>query len=324
MLPVRSSLRTTFFALALLLVPGNAAARQESLPTSVAPASVPAPVFESSPAVQEVPTGTALRPALWLVRDEDTVIYLFGTVHLLKPGLNWLNGPIADALARSDTLVTEIVKSPEGDLALRGAVLEFALLPEGYTLRSLMLPERRKAFEGLLVREGIAVDSFDAYEPWYPALVLSMLPLVKHGMVPEAGVEAKLALLHGSRPKEALENARDQIQLFDTLSQGAQLAYLDSVVSNYDKIGPQMEALVDSWAEGDAEAIGAAMTANFDSPEVIDALIRKRNKAWADWITQRMAQPGTLFMAVGAGHLAGSDSVQHYLSLAGVKTERVQ
>lgn len=316
----KSVLRTTALALALLLVPGTALARQQGLPTPVPPAAVTQDVR----AVQEVQGGPALRPALWLVRDEDTVIYLFGTVHLLKPGLNWLTGPVADALTRSDTLVTEIVKTPEGDLALQGAVMELALLPEGHSLRSLMLPERRHAFEALLVREGIAADSFDAYEPWYPALVLSMLPLIKHGMVPEAGVEAKLAQIHGSRPKEALENAREQIQLFDTLSQGAQLAYLDSVVANYDTIGSQMEDLVSAWGKGDAEAIGAAMTANFDSPEVIDALIRKRNKAWADWIARRMARPGTLFLAVGAGHLAGPDSVQHYLSLAGVKTDRVQ
>lgn len=322
MLSFKSVLRATALALALLLVPENAAARQQDLSTPVPPAAAYGSV--TVPVVQDVTAGPALRPALWLVRDEDTVIYLFGTVHLLKPGLNWLTGPVADALARSDTLVTEIVKSPEGDLALQGAVMELALQPKGHNLRSLMLPERRKAFEALLVREGIAADSFDAYEPWYPALVLSMLPLIKHGMVPEAGVEAKLALIHGSRPKEALENARDQIQLFDTLSQGAQLAYLDSVVTNYDTIGPQMEDLVSAWGKGDAEAIGAAMTANFDSPEVIDALIRKRNKAWADWISQRMARPGTLFLAVGAGHLAGPDSVQHYLSLAGVKTDRVQ
>ena len=60
-----------------------------------------------------------------------------------------------------------------------------------------------------------------------------------------------------------------------------------------------------------------------DSPEVAEKLLINRNKNWAAWIKQRMTKPGTVFIAVGAGHLAGPDSVQAQLAKLGVKSTRV-
>jgi uncharacterized protein YbaP (TraB family) len=37
-----------------------------------------------------------------------------------------------------------------------------------------------------------------------------------------------------------------------------------------------------------------------------------------------MAEPGTVMVAVGAGHLAGSDSVQDFLMKRGLTVSRVQ
>jgi uncharacterized protein YbaP (TraB family) len=53
-------------------------------------------------------------------------------------------------------------------------------------------------------------------------------------------------------------------------------------------------------------------------------LIRKRNAAWADWLTKRLDKPGTIFVAVGAGHLAGEDSVQTMLDAKGLRATRLQ
>jgi len=52
-------------------------------------------------------------------------------------------------------------------------------------------------------------------------------------------------------------------------------------------------------------------------------LLTERNRRWAAWIKARMAKPGTVFLAVGAGHLAGSDSVVADLGKAGLTAERV-
>lgn len=290
-------------------------------PALADPQRLPTPV---PPTLEVVEAGPRLSPALWLVRDADTTIYLFGTVHMLKPGLNWLNGPVKDALDRSDVLVTEVVDDEASDAAIKQAMIKSALLPKGQTLRGLMSPEQRAAYEDLLKREGLPLDSFDTYHPWQPGLVLSMLPLMKLGMIPLAGAEEKLVAAAPGKPRLGLETAAFQIGLFANLSQEAQLHYLSNVVRDYDKTAALTEQLVEAWGKGDVETIGSVMNANMDLPELDNAILRDRNKAWAKWIEARLAEPGTVFIAVGAGHLAGPDSVQRQLSADGIRNERVQ
>ena len=59
------------------------------------------------------------------------------------------------------------------------------------------------------------------------------------------------------------------------------------------------------------------------TPALYKLLISDRNKAWAEWIDSRLDKPGKVFMAVGAGHLAGRDSVQRYLKDKGIASSRV-
>jgi uncharacterized protein YbaP (TraB family) len=54
-----------------------------------------------------------------------------------------------------------------------------------------------------------------------------------------------------------------------------------------------------------------------------ERLLTQRNANWAGWIEQRLQEPGTVFIAVGAGHLAGTDSVQRQLRRRGLKVERI-
>ena len=75
----------------------------------------------------------------------------------------------------------------------------------------------------------------------------------------------------------------------------------------------------------DARALARDMNESLkDSPEVAKTLLTDRNARWATWIKQRMAKPGTVFIAVGAGHLAGADSVQAQLAKQGVTAQRIQ
>jgi len=82
--------------------------------------------------------------------------------------------------------------------------------------------------------------------------------------------------------------------------------------------------MVTEWVEGDADALAALMNEGMSDPEAAEALLYSRNRNWAEWIDARLEQPGTVFMAVGAGHLAGEKSVQDYLTERGIVSKRVQ
>ena len=83
--------------------------------------------------------------------------------------------------------------------------------------------------------------------------------------------------------------------------------------------------MVAAWWAGDVQKIAVTFDNEMRlSPELSDALLTRRNARWAAWVRARMAQPGTVFMAVGAGHLAGRDAVQAMLGAKGLKVVRVQ
>ena len=114
-----------------------------------------------------------------------------------------------------------------------------------------------------------------------------------------------------------------QIALFDSMPQDAQLSFLDETVEALPKAKTTLDEMVAEWIEGDADQLAALMNAELTDPVLRDRLLTSRNANWAGWIENRLAQPGTVFIAVGAGHLAGVGSVQDQLRKRGVKVRRV-
>ena len=304
-------LRRLAATLAAFLVGQPALADPQSLPTPVAPS------------LREVPPAP-LHPALWMVRDADTTIYLFGTIHALRPGLAWFDARVAKAFGESATLVTEI--ADVGGLDTAQTLLGNAMLPAGQSLRARMSEADRAAYEAALTRASIPAAALDRFKPWYAAVVLSSLPLLRAGYKLEEGVEIQLAAKAraAGKSQQALETAAYQLGLFDALPEASQLAYLRRVVDNLPHVTEQIDTLAAEWGQGDAEGLAKTMNADEADAGLTEALVTRRNQAWAKWIAARLDQPGTVFLAVGAGHLAGPGSVQDQLAGAGLKTERLQ
>lgn len=267
---------------------------------------------------------TEVRPALWKVADEDTTIYLFGTVHLLPESVNWEGGVIGDAIASSDELVTELGELDETRMA---AVMgQRGVFTDGTTLRSLLDEEQLARYEAMVTGLGAPVAAFDQLEPWMTALTLSMLPLMQQGWTPEQGVEKKIDAIFDGREIDAvgLETIEQQADFFDTLPQDVQVAYLMSVIDDFDKIPAMMDTMLTEWKEGDPEGLAALVAQSMGDPVIYKALLVDRNERWSVWIDDRLDEPGTVFMAVGAGHLTGNGSVQEFLTQRGLEVTRIQ
>jgi uncharacterized protein YbaP (TraB family) len=285
--------------------------------------------FLSIPVAAEPPAPLAASaektaPALWKVSDGDTTIWLFGTIHALPAGIDWFGGQVASAFDGSHELVTEITDADP--VEMQQLVLSHATLPQGQTLRGMLTAEQKAAYEKQLGTLGLPLQAFDGYEPWYAAIALSTLPLLKSGYDQQNGVEQVLDARAKAlgRPHGALETAAYQIGLFDSLPLDAQKAYFAEVVDQLPQVTEQLGQIVSAWRKGDADGLAKLMNADEDDPRLIEMLLIRRNKAWADWIKARMDKPGTVFVAVGAGHLAGPGSVQDQLASQGIATQRVQ
>ena len=306
----RTKLAAAVAGLTTLFAPACA---QQRLPTPVASEMVP---------VEQVGrTG----PALWKVADEDTTIWLFGTVHALPKDVDWYDGTIAEALAGSDMLVTEILTDADTPKRTQEAILSRAVLPEGQTLRAMLDAEQTERYEAALARLEMPPGSFDRFEPWYAAMMFSMLPLLKQGYLTDAGVEKVLDGNAGTaKPRGELETIESQLAIFDELPMDARLDYLMEAVDASTDIKALLDAMVAEWLEGDADELAVLMNADMTDPVLMEKLLYARNRAWAEWIDKRLEQPGTVFVAVGAGHLAGAKSVQDALRDRGIATTRVQ
>ena len=265
--------------------------------------------------------GIAAGPALWQVSDADTTIYLFGTVHALPKDKQWFDARIERAWDASDEFVTEIDVTQVG--ASGQALAAAATLPAGQNLRQLMTPENRQQFEEAMVALGLPVEAFDTVNPWYASITMSLLPLLRTGYSPDSGVEQNLGGKVGTKKRDALETVQDQVNLFDKMPLDAQLAFLDQTVEALPEASVSLDQMVGEWAEGDAAELAKLMNSELSNPILRDRLLLQRNANWAVWLDNRLKAPGTVFVAVGAGHLAGSGSVQDKLRKRGIKVRRI-
>jgi len=283
----------------------------------------PSPVASTLAPASDVGLG---KPALWKVADEDTTIYVFGTVHVLPDDVDWYSGPVKTALDSSETLVTEIDMSPAALAQVPVIVQQTAILPQGTTVRSLMNEDQRTTYEAALADLGMPSNALDQMEPWFATLQLSQIAYGKAGFDPANGTETVLERKVGDRMgRDSLETMQMQLAIFDELPQDAQIDYLLETAESIDQIAPTLQAIIDEWAVGDVDDLGNILNEAFKAdPVLADRMLYSRNANWAAWIDDRLDQPGTIFMAVGAGHMAGNQKLQDKLAERGIKMTRIQ
>jgi uncharacterized protein len=316
-------------AAALAFMPGLACAQP--------PAGQPAENVRTEaavPAQPDAPSQPALPgadrdadPALWVVRDADTTIYLFGTFHLLD-GRTWFNDEVRTAFNASAELVLE-ARLPEDQSQMAGMVMRYALDSTGRTIASRLTPAQNAALNERLTAVGVPTGAFDRFEPWFVAMTLTALSAQQLGISGDNGPETILTRAARARaiPIGELEGMEFQIRIFDNMPEPLQVAQLVQTIDEIGEIRSKLGPMLGAWSTGDVERLAALTDDAEEDGENGRALHRimftDRNNAWATWIQQRLARPGTVFIAVGAGHLAGNDSVQAALRTRGIQSARV-
>jgi len=284
------------------------------------------PACAQQPAQAPARAANDADPALWVVKGKQTTIYLFGTIHVLKPGLTWFDEAVKSAFDKADEVKLEIVMPDQA--TMQGLVQATGVAPAGTPPLTQRLPEgKRAAFAKAVTDLGLPANALDRFKPWLAATQLSVAPLSKLGYDSTNGPEEVItaAARQAKKPLTGLETPEQQLGFFGSLSDQAQLQFLESTVDELPKLNEQMASMVDEWARGDPDALAREMNDELkSSPEVAKVLLTDRNARWAQWIKGRMTKPGTVFIAVGAGHLAGPDSVQAQLAKLGLKAERVK
>ena len=266
------------------------------------------------------------KPALWKLSDADTTIYLFGTIHILPKDMAWRTPVLEKAIADSDELVLETADGV--DLTKTAKVMmTMATSPGLPPLADRVPPEKRAGLEALIKSAGVPAKMLDGMETWAAAMMLTAMSFRTMGYNAEDGVERGLATLYGAekKPVLGLETIEQQFGFFDTLPEETQRVFLEGTIEDPETSRATFTAMLRAWASGDTDAIARTFDGEASlTPELREVLMKRRNAAWTDWLAKRLDKPGTVMVAVGAGHLAGQDSVQEMLAARGLKAERVQ
>ena len=267
------------------------------------------------------------RPALWQVSDADTTIYLFGTIHLLPADLEWRTAKFDQALQGSQQLVVETIVDQQHPESIQSAEMSLGfkqgLPPIAQRVPAADVPRLRTA----IASTGVPEKFFDQMKTWLAAIQLLGVQFRTMGLKGSNGPEEVMRqqFLSEHKPIGELETNVEQFSYFDRLPEKAQRSLLEGAIAPQTGMDKDYSGMLASWAKGDVKRIAETFNHDLaDSPDLKQSLLEQRNANWAKWIEQRMAQPGTIMVAVGAGHLAGPDSVVALLQRDGFSVQRVQ
>lgn len=291
----------------------------------VAVAGLPAVAFAAeAPEPRVAPRAAGDGPALWVVRDADSTLYLFGTVHILRPTTAWGSDKIDAAFDSADDVWFEIANLDDQS-GVVPLIQQYGVSLER-PLSSLLSAEDLAGLDAAARSIGSSAAQMEPMRPWLAALTLSVAPLVKAGYDPASGVELilKARADAAGKPVRGLETMEQQIRILSGMSEEAQVGFLRSTLEYFEDATAMLDGLVEAWATGDVEAIERLGVADMReaSEEVYQAMLVRRNTDWADQIQTHLEGSGVTFIAVGAAHLAGEDSVQAILAARGVEVAR--
>lgn len=294
---------------------------------AVAALGLPILVAGSAAASAPAPSAHVARPALWAVSDADTTVYLFGTIHLLPPNYKWRTAKFDKAVAGSEQLMLETIVDENDPQELMAALAGLAFSPGLPPIADRVPPAKRATLEASIKKSGLPRPVFDRMETWAAAFMLLGNQFRDLGLKNGEGVEAVLRNAFKNQGKSIgqLESNREQLGFFDVLPEPAQRALLEGAIEDPKGMRSDFSRMLSAWARGDVNAIASSFNRDLaDSPELKQALLVRRNANWSRWVEQRMASPGSVMVAVGAGHLAGTSSVVEMLKRGGYKVRRVQ
>lgn len=304
---------------------GLLAALAASAALAAAPGAAHAEPTIPVPAVAPIPRAEGAGPPLWVVKDADSTVYLFGTVHLLRPGTAWGSDKVDAAFASASDIWVEI--ADQDDQAVVMPVIQQHGVDPSRPLSSVLSAEDFAAFDKIAQANGASGAALDAYRPWLAAFMISMSGPTDAGYRPEAGVDKTLMDRARAQGKalHGFETADIQVRLIAGMSEEAQIAYLNHYVRNTDRIVANLDGTVTAWLEGDAAETGRLNRANTRDihEDIHRAALIDRNADWTNQIETMMKGSGTAFVAVGAAHLMDQDSVIDMLTARGFTVERL-
>lgn len=267
-------------------------------------------------------------PALFVARDADSTMYLFGTLHLRRPGTPWGGARAQAGVAEAEEIWTELLISPESDAQTQQLAVQLGMAPADRPLSSWLTPEQNARLAAVAQGLGVQPQMLEPMRPWLAGITLSVLPMMRAGYDPSAGADRQIDAFGDANGKRmrAFETAAEQVGLLANFSEEVQRQMLLEAIDEVEKGPAQMERMTTAWETGDLATLEQMVIdeVRLEYPAFYEVLLANRNDAWVVTLKQELEGSGVDFVAVGAGHMLGEDGLVAQLRAAGYAVERVE
>lgn len=264
------------------------------------------------------------KPPVWIVRDADSEVVLFGSIHVLPPGLDWRPGALDQAMAAADDIWFELPIDPASEAETGRLAAAKGYLPAGQTLSALLSPKARARLAAACMKYGMSPDQIDRLEPWYAEVALAVAQFRGEGASTDVGVEKILsASAPSTAARRAFETPAQQIDMFDAAPRAAQLASLEESLAELETDPKAYDKLLSAWMRGDVRRLDREALAPLRkaAPALYERLVTARNTAWTRTLDARLKDKGRTVVVVGVGHLIGPGGVPARLRALGYSVE---
>jgi uncharacterized protein YbaP (TraB family) len=264
----------------------------------------------------------ATRQPLWKIEGKSATVYLLGSVHFLKKENYPLAAPIEAAFERAKVVVFETDMDALEKPELKMKLLSKSTLPEGQTLRDQLSPKLYDQLSAQLKETGLPAEFVEKFKPGMAATLITVFEVQKLGLDPKLGVDQHFHQLARKAGKEiiGLEVPGFQVDLITGFSRQEGEAVLKSTLKDVSTLKQKLGQLLKSWQTGDMKTVANLLNESMeDHPELYKRLVVDRNKRWVPKIEELVRGDKDAIIIVGAGHLAGKQSVIELLEKNGLK-----
>jgi uncharacterized protein YbaP (TraB family) len=262
---------------------------------------------------------------LWSLQGKTNTVYLLGSIHMLKAS-ETLPAAVDSAYADAQALLMEIDMDDLDPEKMQQDVMDLAMQPEGQTLHQQLGPAVYDQFAQKARPLGVDPALLDRFNPWFAAITLVQVQMMKLGLDPNSGVEQRLVrrAAEDHKPIQGLETAREQLEIMARLPDKQQREFLLYSVDDAERMASELDDMLSAWRRGDVAAMAKLMQEGYDEyPDLYRPLTVERNRRWVPQIEQLLDDKGDYLVVVGALHLVGKDSVIDLLERKGYQVKQL-
>lgn len=258
--------------------------------------------------------------SVWEVSEGENILYLGGTIHVLRASDYPLPQEYEQAYANADTLVFEIDPSSMGDMSVQAKLLQALTYTGETSLKTVLSDQAYSALSDYADTVGIPLMMLEKFKPGMVITTFQLLEMQKIGFTPE-GVDVHFSTrgLSDGKTIEQLETIEEQIGFLASMGEGNESEFVLSALEELGETEAVMEDMIEAWRSGDNKKLVDLFIADMkeETPELYASLLLRRNHNWMPQIQAMLRTGETEFILVGAAHLIGEDGVLNLLEKQG-------